>query len=36
MIAVEFDEEYQGDVPVLYVKQLTEVLPLDDELVYFN
>ena len=35
-IAVEFDEEYQGDVPVLYVKQLTEVLPLDDELVYFN
>ena len=35
-IAVEFDEEYQGNVPVLYVKQLTEVLPLDDELVYFN
>ena len=35
-IAVEFDEEYQGDVPVLCVKQLTEAQPLEDEFVYFN
>lgn len=35
-VRVEFDEEYQGDVPVLYVKELEVVDALSDELVYFN
>ena len=35
-LAVEYDEEYQGDVPVLYVESLSEAQPLEDELVYFN
>lgn len=35
-IEVEYDENFQGDVPILYVTQLEEVEPLEDELVYFN
>ena len=35
-LAVEYDEEYQGDAPVLYVESLSEAQPLEDELVYFN
>lgn len=35
-LAVEYDEEYQGDVPVLYVESLSEAQALEDELVYFN
>lgn len=35
-IKVEFDEEYQGDVPILYVENVKSVEPLEDELVYFT
>ena len=35
-IEIEYDENFQGDVPVLYVKKLEEVEALSDELVYFN
>lgn len=35
-IAVEFDEEYQGDVPILYANKVTGTEPLEDELVYFT
>lgn len=35
-IAVEYDEEYQGDVPILYCDHVTSVEPLEDELVYFT
>lgn len=35
-IAVEYDEQYQGEVPILYAKEVKETKPLDDELVYFS
>lgn len=35
-IKVEYDEEYQGNVPVLYVENVKNVEPLEDELVYFT
>lgn len=35
-IKVEYDTEYQGDVPILYVTEITSIQPLEDELVYFN
>lgn len=35
-IEVEYDENFHGEVPILYVKALHEVEPLADELVYFN
>lgn len=35
-IEVEYDEAYQGEVPVLYVKELQECEPLEEELVYFT
>lgn len=35
-IKVEYDEEYQGNVPILYVKDIAGIEPLEDELVYFN
>lgn len=35
-IEVEYDEEYQGEVPILYVKEIQSAEPLEDELVYFT
>ena len=35
-IAVEYDEEYQGNVPILYADDVTTVDALADEFVYFN
>lgn len=36
ILEVEYDEEYQGDVPVLYVSSIQQEDPLEDELVYFT
>lgn len=35
-LEVEFDEGYQGDVPILYVKKLSEIQSIEDDLVYFS
>lgn len=35
-LTIEYDEEYQGDVPVLHVKQAVFAEPLEDEFVYFT
>lgn len=35
-ITIEFDDEYQGNVPVLQVLELHNCDPLEDELVYFT
>lgn len=35
-IEIEYDENFHGEVPILYVKELEEVKALEDELVYFN
>lgn len=35
-IHLEFDEEYNGDVPVLYAKEVKGADALEDEFVYFN
>lgn len=35
-VRIEYDEEYQGDVPVLHVKQVENIQCLEDEFVYFT
>lgn len=35
-VHVEFDEEYHGDVPILYAEVVVITDALEDELVYFN
>lgn len=35
-IAIEYDETYQGEVPILYALGITSADPLSDELVYFT
>lgn len=35
-VRVEFDEEYNGNVPILYAENVAITDALDDELVYFN
>lgn len=35
-IKIEYDEEYQGDVPILYARHISQAEPLEDELVYFT
>lgn len=36
LITIEYDEEYHGDVPILYVKHMKHIDPIEEELVYFN
>lgn len=36
VLKVEFDEEYNGYVPVMYVEHVEEAQPLEDEFVYFT
>ena len=36
VIKVEFDDEYNGYVPVMYVKRVKTTEPLEDEYVYFT
>lgn len=35
-INVEYDEIYHGELPVLYVKSMNHIAPIEDELVYFT
>lgn len=35
-LQIEYDEEYQGDVPVLHVHSAKHMNPLEDEFVYFT
>ncbi|MEG2507600.1 MAG: GTP-binding protein [Longicatena sp.] len=35
-VEIEYDESYQGEVPILYVKDIRRVEALEDELVYFT
>lgn len=35
-VEVEYDNEYHGDVPVLYALDMKSVAPLEDEFVYFT